>query len=88
MSNIRELIEFVSIGIEILAVVIMLIFIIFGTTRWIFQSAKNARTAYEGYRLILGKTLLIGLELLVAADIVRTIAMDATPLSLGLVHCC
>jgi uncharacterized membrane protein len=32
----------------------------------------------------LGKTLLIGLELLVAADIIRTVALDATPISLGL----
>jgi uncharacterized membrane protein len=84
MINVREWVEYVSVGIEILAVVIMMFFIIFGTIRWIWQTTKHPRNAYKGYRLILGRTLLIGLELLVAADIIRTVALDATLLSLGL----
>jgi uncharacterized membrane protein len=84
MLNIREWVEFVSIGIEILAVVIMMFFIIVGTVNWIIHSMKNPLEAYKRYRIVLGRTLLIGLELLVAADIIRTVALDATLLSLGL----
>ena len=84
MLEIRGLIELVTLGVEILAVVIMVCFIIIGTTRWVVQSTRNPRNAYKGYRLVLGKSLLIGLELLVAADIIRTVALDVTPLSLGL----
>lgn len=84
MGETRGWIEIVAMGIDSLAVVIMVCFIIMGTMRWVFQSTKNPSTAYQGYRLVLGRTLLVGLELLVAADIIRTVALDATPLSLGL----
>lgn len=93
MPEIRDLMELASLGVEILAVVIMVFFITIGTARWVVQSTrklgdassvKNARVAYEGYRLVLGKAMLIGLELLVAADIIRTVALDATLKSLGI----
>ena len=84
MLQIREFMEYATMGVEILAVVIMVLFIIIGTIRWIIHSAKNAKGAYERYRVVLGKTLLIGLELLVAADIIRTVAFDTTLISLGL----
>ena len=92
MPEIRELMELASLGVEILAVVIMVFFIIVGTTRWVVQSTKklgdgsvkNVRVAYEAYRLVLGKAMLIGLELLVAADIIRTVALDLTMLNIEL----
>ena len=84
MLQIREFMEYATMGVEILAVVIMVLFIIIGTIRWIIHSAKNAKGAYERYRVVLGKTLLIGLELLVAADIIRTVAFDTTLISIGL----
>lgn len=83
MPEMKEFMELVSMGIEILAVIIMVLFIVIGTVRWVAQSARDIRGAYGGYRLALGKTILIGLELLVAADIIRTVALDATPKSLG-----
>jgi uncharacterized membrane protein len=92
MPEIRDLMELASLGVEILAVVIMVSFIIIGTTRWVVQSTrklgddpvKNVRIAYEGYRLMLGKSMLVGLELLVAADIIRTVALDLTLINIEL----
>ena len=92
MPEIRDLMELASLGVEILAVVIMVFFIVLGTTRWVVQSTKklgdgsvkNVRVAYEAYRLVLGKAMLIGLELLVAADIIRTVALDLTMLNIEL----
>ena len=92
MPEIRDLMELASLGVEILAVVIMVFFIVLGTTRWVVQSTKklgdgsvkNVRVAYEAYRLVLGKAMLIGLELLVAADIIRTVALDLTLLNIKL----
>jgi uncharacterized membrane protein len=39
---------------------------------------------YDAYKIRIGRSLLLGLEVLVAADIVRTIALDLTALSLAL----
>ena len=38
----------------------------------------------EAYKIRIGRSLLLGLEVLVAADIVQTIAHELTALSLGL----
>jgi uncharacterized membrane protein len=84
MPDIRNLMELASLGVEILAVVLMVCFIIMGTTRWVVQSLKNMGNAYEGYRLVLGKTMLVGLELLVAADIIRTVSLELTLLNIEL----
>jgi uncharacterized membrane protein len=84
MEQFREWIELAAQSIEILAVVIMALFILIGTSRWVFHSTKKIEGAYERYRQVLGKTLLVGLELLVAADIIRTVALDLTMLNIAL----
>jgi uncharacterized membrane protein len=45
----------------------------FGKTR-----AKDGGGAYEGFRRRLGRAILLGLEFLVAADIIRTVAVTPT----------
>src|SRR5262245_39894606 len=47
-----------------------------GTVRYLFEIGKPG--AFELYRLQLGKALLLGLELLVAADVVRTVTLAPT----------
>jgi uncharacterized membrane protein len=39
---------------------------------------------YDQYKIRIGRSLLLGLEVLVAADIVKTIAIELTFTSLGL----
>jgi uncharacterized membrane protein len=43
----------------------------------------SADDAYRGYRQGIGKAILLGLELLVAADIIRTVAVSPTFKSAG-----
>jgi uncharacterized membrane protein len=45
---------------------------------------RRWREAYEGYRSTLGRGILLGLELLVGADIISTITAPLTPQSVGL----
>ena len=89
MVQIREWIEIAAQSIEALAVAIMIFFISIGTIRWVLHSFKELVGGkivggYERYRVALGKTLLVGLELLVAADIIRTVALDLTLKNIGL----
>jgi len=83
MGNIRDWIEIAAKFIEALAVVLMVGFIVIGTAKWLFLSGRRIEKAYERYRVHVGKALLVGLELLVAADIIRTVALDLTPLSIA-----
>ena len=78
MESSRHRIELIVRVIETLAVGIMLVFILIGTWRFLCHSLGKIEGAYERYRIVLGKTLLVGLELLVAADIIETVAVDLT----------
>jgi len=69
--------------IELLAVVVMVAFIIIGTFRWLAGPAGGIGLRYRSYRATIGKALLVGLELLVAADIIRTVTLDTTLASIG-----
>ena len=73
MAAVKEWIEWTAQGIEILAVAVMVVFILSGTVRWLAHSRRGILEGYGHYRSILGKALLVGLELLVAADIIRTV---------------
>ena len=84
MEESRHWIGMAAAGVEVLAVTIMISLIVIGTIGWLIRSFKNVEGAYETYRMVLGKTLLVGLELLVAADIINTVAFALTLTNLAL----
>jgi len=63
-------------AVELLAVGIILTGVVGGTTRFLFRWTTNQ--AYNQYKETLDKALLLGLNVLVAADIVRTVALEPT----------
>lgn len=80
----RETIEFAAVAIELLAVTVIVVAILHATLRYLLHLQQRRESAYDRYKVYLGKALLLGLEFLVAADIVRTVALEATLLSVGL----
>jgi uncharacterized membrane protein len=79
MEVIHDAIEWIAAGIELLAVAVMASAVIIlaisrGTVRYLSHFGEPG--AYESYKNQLGKALLLGLELLVAADVVRTVALE------------
>ena len=78
---IQQLIELAAFSIEVLAVAVIVAAVIVvvgsrGTMRYLFRPGTQG--AYESYKLRLGKALLLGLEFLVAADVVRTVTLRPT----------
>lgn len=81
METIHQAIEWCAVGIELLAVAVMVIGVIVvmltrGTVGRLFHPGEQALG--ENYKQRLGNTLLLGLELLVAADVIRTVALEPT----------
>jgi uncharacterized membrane protein len=72
----REWVELSSKGIQALAVVVIAISIAFGTLRFLRQVSKRAGDPYRAYKELLGRSLLLSLEFLVAADVIRTVLLD------------
>jgi uncharacterized membrane protein len=78
---IRECIEWAALGIEVLGASIIIagvlgVAITRGTVRYLFKLDKPG--AYESYKHQMGRSLLLGLEFLVAGDVVRTVALEPT----------
>jgi uncharacterized membrane protein len=83
---IRAVIEWAALGIEILGALVIVagvlkVVITRGTIRYLFQLDKPG--AYESYKHQMGRSLLLGLEFLVAGDVVRTVALDPTLTNVG-----
>ena len=81
MSGIRTVIEWAALGIEIMGATVIVAGIIRvvvtrGTIRYLYQLERPE--AYESYKVEMGRSLLLGLEFLVAGDVVRTVALDPT----------
>jgi uncharacterized membrane protein len=79
-ARILEWIDVAALVIELVAVVIIIgaifVSVIRYTMRGLFEKSQEA--AYRELKIQLGKALLLGLEILVAADIIRTVALEAT----------
>jgi uncharacterized membrane protein len=80
----REWIELSSEGIQDLAVVIIIISIIFGSVRFVLQLSRRVTDPYPAYKKLLGRSLLLSLEFLIAADVIRTILLDETAKSIAI----
>ena len=81
VEMIQDAIEWAAFGIELLAVGVIVVGVALvafrhGTIRYVFY--LNDHGALAKYKQQLGKPLLLGLELLVAADVIRTVALEAT----------
>jgi uncharacterized membrane protein len=75
-------IHLVGICIEIFGVFIIVAGIVWSTYLCVRQRPETRH--YDQYKIRIGRSLLLGLEVLVAADIVKTIAIELTFTSLGL----
>lgn len=84
---ILTIIERIALGIEILGVAIIALGTAFGMSHGITDYFKKTGDAYQKCKLRIGRALLLGLEFLVAADIITTVLIEATireVVSLGL----
>ena len=84
--SIEKLIEYAALVIELLAVAIIVIATVAATVAYIRRLWRRAAglAGYEQYKVRLGRALLLGLEILVAADIVRTVALEPSMTNIGI----
>ena len=87
IHNVGQVLELVGVGFEVLGAAIICIGILVAFMRYLpFITKPPANTESNPYRRLkinIGLSLLLGLEVFVAADIIRTVAVDLTFESLG-----
>ena len=73
-----HIIEKFALGVEAAAVAVIILGIVIATGHYIFKllRKRSAIETFDIYRHVLARTLLLSLEFLVAADIVRTVLIE------------
>jgi len=86
MPIIEGLIGIAALLIELLAVAIIIIATVAATFVFVRKLLRHSAglPGYEQYKVRLGRALLLGLEILVAADIVRTVALEPSLTNVGI----
>ena len=82
---IDHLFHWIAVGVEYLGVSIIVIGALISTTIFIYRliMEKSLDKCYQQYRSGFGKTILLGLEFLIASDIINTVAVGLTFKDLG-----
>ena len=74
MENFRELMEIVGTAVDGVGVFIVAAGAIVATARLLVRRAHNTGNYYSSFRQDIGRAILLGLEFLIAGDIIRTVS--------------
>jgi uncharacterized membrane protein len=78
MPSFKQLVETAGLAIEAAGVTILVIGFLLATAKTLPAALSGDQDWYRRYRKSLGRVILLGLEFLVAADIIRTVAVEPT----------
>src|SRR5690349_15184624 len=78
MENFRQLMEIIGTAVDGVGVFIVAAGALVATSRLLMNRARNAGNYYSSYRQDIGRAILLGLEFLVAGDIIRTVVVSPT----------
>ena len=78
MDHFRHIIEIIGVSIDSAGVLVVVLGALIATGRFLIQRAKAPGEGYRLYRQDLGRAILLGLEFLIAGDIIRTVVVAPT----------
>jgi uncharacterized membrane protein len=78
MENFRQLMEIIGTAVDSVGVFIVAAGAIVATARLLVHRAHNTGNYYSSYRQDIGRAILLGLEFLIAGDIIRTVVVAPT----------
>lgn len=76
LGDLRSAIQIVGFGFEALGVAVIVLGTVLSTARVLAAGLDSVRAPYRELRQELGGAIVLGLEFLVAGDIIRTVAVD------------
>jgi uncharacterized membrane protein len=78
MMRFREIMDVVGTAVDTAGVSVIVIGALIATIRFLFQRRGETSILFRLYRQDMGRAILLGLEFLVAGDIIRTVVVDPT----------
>jgi uncharacterized membrane protein len=82
--NFVGVVEEIGTGVDVAGITIILVGVIASSVQFLRRLRNDVGLAYCLYRVGLGRAILLGLEFLIAGDIIRTVATSPTFQSVGI----
>ena len=82
--NFVEVVEDIGKGVDVAGITIILVGVLASSVQFLRRVRNGVGSAYGPYRVGLGRAILLGLEFLIAGDIIRTVATSPTFQSVGI----
>jgi uncharacterized membrane protein len=77
-------VEDIGKGVDVVGITIILVGVLGSSVQFLRRMRRDVGDAYRIYRVGLGRAILLGLEFLIAGDIIRTVATSPTFQSVGI----
>jgi len=78
MPDYRDILGTIGVAVDVLGVIVIIVGILFATSRFLLKRKSPLREKYQLFRHDLARAILLGLEFLIAGDIIRTVAVTPT----------
>ena len=78
MNHYREIMDVIGTAIDGIGVLVIVVGALLATGNFLFRKQEKPGDSYRLYRQDLGRAILLGLEFLVAGDIIRTVVVVPT----------
>jgi uncharacterized membrane protein len=74
----HDVVTSIGLGVDGIGVLVIVVGTVVSSARYALGRQATAGRSYRAYRQELGRAILLGLELLIAGDIIRTVAVQPT----------
>ncbi|MDQ3414551.1 MAG: DUF1622 domain-containing protein [Verrucomicrobiota bacterium] len=78
IDHFRHIIEIIGVGVDGAGVLVVVLGALIATGRFLIHRPSTPGAGYRVYRQDLGRAILLGLEFLIAGDIMRTVVVAPT----------
>jgi uncharacterized membrane protein len=78
MNHFKEIVEIIGIAVDGAGVAIMAVGALLASIRFLLGKHRGGDPPYRAFKQDLGRAILLGLEFLVAGDIIHTVVVDPT----------
>lgn len=78
----NQIVDALAAGLEFSGVAVIALAFLYATVRGLVHFGQKTPSAYESLKIFIGRALQLGLEFLVAADVIRTVTIEPTRSSL------
>jgi uncharacterized membrane protein len=82
--NFGGVVENIGKGVDVSGITIIVVGVLGSSVQFMRRTGRDVACAYRLYRVGLGRAILLGLEFLIAGDIIRTVATSPTFQSVGI----